>query len=467
MTARRSSQTNRTKRFQTSSLSLLFGPVATMGAQLTLIAALLVSEVTQRFIPKTVAFSPLSTSEAPGHISVNPSTRGGHVRRRRCLSFLPSSPAALGASVRMDIEDDGTTDAGRDVRRILRRSGSSLSPQLPRLLYGASIGGGPGGSRAENERSVGEAEVRHGMPWTESVGECTPPDFELSPRVYGCEEAPKRPLGFAADDPCDVDDPSSPLLFMPFWSWQMSYMKSELPGLRPLPTTTAGGIDVGLNHNLSRGTRIVNHCYASDEYRKIRMTYYDAGDSVQVFNSLWYPHPSRDLPVLGIDLLAFGRKKYLTVVDFQPVHAEEDERAAPYEDALGLIRDRYPSLQGRKTDRFYDSNRHFSSRTLFGRFEDERIVADEVWPAFRRSVEAHVDLVRGAAPDDSTSAIGRVLRGHAAYDAYSAKRDPAHALFTRIFGREWADEYVHGFLFDLSDGPEEEEEKSPQGQSQK
>lgn len=422
-------------------------------------------------VPISSAFSPPYDARH-GRAAVGSLTYAGgrHIRRRRRSAFTPQSspspqspPPALSSSVRMDIEDDGSRDAGREVRRILGRDGSTLSPKLPRVLYGSSIGNGESGSRrAENERSVADVQGRHGMPWVESVGEYTPPEFELSPKVYGCEERREQePLGIVTEDEwCDVDadGSASPLLFMPFWTWQISYMKSELSGLRPLPTTTpCERFDVGLNHNPSQGARIVNHAYASDEYRKIRMTYYDAGDSVQVFNSLWYPHPKYNLPVLGIDLLAFGRKKYLTVVDFQPIHGTEDEHSARYEkDVLGPIRTDYPSLQGKMTDRFYDSSRHFSSQTLFGRFEDEKIVADEVWPAFRRSVQAHVDLVRGSDPDETSSGMGLALEGHKAYDNYSARRDPAHALFTRIFGKEWADGYVHGFLFDLSGGPEDE-----------
>ena len=43
-----------------------------------------------------------------------------------------------------------------------------------------------------------------------------------------------------------------------------------------------------------------------------------------------------------------------------------------------------------------------------------------------------------------------VLASHAAYDTYSADRDPAVGLFATMFGKEWADEFVHDFLFSLS-----------------
>ena len=57
--------------------------------------------------------------------------------------------------------------------------------------------------------------------------------------------------------------------------------------------------------------------------------YYDAGDAVQVFNSVWYPDAKYDLPVLGMDLLSFNHKRYLAMVDFQPLHEEEGDHARP------------------------------------------------------------------------------------------------------------------------------------------
>ncbi len=32
---------------------------------------------------------------------------------------------------------------------------------------------------------------------------------------------------------------------------------------------------------------------------------------------------------------------------------------------------------------------------------------------------------------------------------YRAEKDPARGMFTRIYGPEWTEEYIHGFLFDL------------------
>jgi 15,16-dihydrobiliverdin:ferredoxin oxidoreductase len=269
------------------------------------------------------------------------------------------------------------------------------------------------------------AEAVHGMPWKSSI------------------------------DPKVQDDE---LLYMPFWEWQMSFMKENLTNLR-VTSCSNGKSDFSYNDNKDKKARIVNICASSDEYRKIRMTYYDAGDNTQVFNSVWYPDPKYNLPVLGIDLLAFNRKKYLAIVDFQPLHENEEDHAATYEDILGPIKDKYESLKGRMSSKFYDETQFFSQQMLFARFEDEDVVGRDLLPAFQSYVKTHLDLINDTEPEPAD--VSFVMERQKAYDTYSAERDPATGLFAAMFGGEWAQDFVHDFLFSMSERPEAGSDKAP------
>lgn len=238
------------------------------------------------------------------------------------------------------------------------------------------------------------------------------------------------------------------LLYMPFWEWTMSFMEQSLTNLRVEPSTN-GKTDFGYNENAKKKARIVNLVASSDEYRKIRMTYYDAGDNCQVFNTVWYPDPKYNLPILGVDLLSFNRKKYLAIVDFQPIHSDEEDHAVTFEDRLRPIKDSYETLKGRMSSKFYDETQFFSKQMLFSRFEDEGIISRDLFPAFQSYVQTHLDLIRETNPNESD--IERVLQRHEKYDTYSAERDPAIGLFCSMFGSEWAMDYVHDFLFSLSE----------------
>lgn len=273
-------------------------------------------------------------------------------------------------------------------------------------------------------KSVGEAEVAHGMPWSNTIGKTNHED---------------------------------PLLYMPFWEWQMEFMKDSLTNLRPNNCVE----EFEYNENVDKKARIVNQCYQSDEYRKIRMTYYDAGDSTQVFNSVWYPDPAYNLPVLGIDLLSFNRKKFLAIVDFQPLHDDESDHARTYEHRLQPIKDKYESLKGRMSSKFYDETQFFSQQMLFARFDDEGIVTKDLLPAFQQYVELHTQLVAETSPSYSIDDKKFVLERQTEYDTYSAERDPATALFANMFGKEWADEFVFDFLFSLSERTEGDTTSAP------
>lgn len=260
------------------------------------------------------------------------------------------------------------------------------------------------------------AEAKHGMPWKTSIDA----------------------KAFKGED----------LLYMPFWDWHMKFMKENLTNLRVVSCSNEK-TDFSYNENGSKKARIVNICLSSDEYRKIRMTYYDAGDNTQVYNAVCYPDPKYNLPVLGIDLLAFNRKKYLAIVDFQPIHQNEEDHATTFEHLMKPVKDSYANLSGRMSSKFYDETQFFSQQMLFSRFDDEKIIQNELFPAFQEYVKMHLDLVRTVEPN--TNEVKDVLKRQEAYDTYSAERDPAIGLFTTMFGNEWAQDFVHDFLFSMSE----------------
>jgi len=247
-------------------------------------------------------------------------------------------------------------------------------------------------------------------------------------------------------------DHEEPLLYMPFWEWQMEFMESSLSDLRPDDCVTS---EFGYKANEDKKARIVNRCFRSNEYRKIRMTYYDAGDNTQVFNSVWYPDPKYNLPVLGIDLLAFNRKKYLAIVDFQPIYEDEADHATTYEHRLKPIKDTYESLKGRMSSKFYDETQFFSQQMLFARFEDEDVVERDLFPAFQRYVKLHTQILSETIPDESEKGQSSVLSRQRAYDTYSAERDPATGLFCAMFGKDWGESFVFDFLFSMSEKKED------------
>lgn len=292
----------------------------------------------------------------------------------------------------------------------------------------------------EDKETIDDEQAKSGMPWKSSID----PAVKLA----------------------DGED----LLYMPFWEWQVDFMKEHLTNLEVVSCSN-GDTDFGYNENLQKKARIVSVCARSAEYRKIRLTYYDAGDNTQVFNAVWYPDPKYNLPILGVDLLAFNRKKYLAIVDFQPLHDEEKDHAQTFEDLLAPIKEKYETLKGKMSSKFYDETKFFSQQMLFARFDDESVVQNELFPAFQQYAKTHLDMIRTTPAN--VDEMDYVLERQQAYDTYSAERDPATGFFTAMFGKQWATDFVHDFLFSMSERPSSDDGREsktpsppPQGQQQ-
>ena len=174
------------------------------------------------------------------------------------------------------------------------------------------------------------------------------------------------------------------------------------------------------------------------------MTYIDAGINAQVFNSVWYPHTKYDLPLLGIDFLAFGKKKILCVLDFQPLKQEENYLRKYIEPIMG-IKERYKGLSGSMSKRFYDENVFFSKALAFAKFDSPDCIMEQLFPAFKEYLEEYLKMMEKAEPDESKVEENKELQRQ--YDQYSAERDPAVGLFSTYWGKEWAEEFTYDYLF--------------------
>ena len=184
-------------------------------------------------------------------------------------------------------------------------------------------------------------------------------------------------------------------------------------------------------------------------FRRWRVTRLDAGNKLQVFNSVAYPDFANDLPILGIDLLWFkNRDKLVAVMDFQPLTQDPDyfER---YFSGLRLLKEKSSEFNSNIDMKIYSPNQYFSPWVLFykGTFGKSMSSLPNVFSAF---LNCYWEVVNKAPINRSASEIERVKHLQISYDKYSAEKDPAHALFVGFFGKEWSDQFLKEFLFPLS-----------------
>ncbi|MFM7438315.1 MAG: 15,16-dihydrobiliverdin:ferredoxin oxidoreductase [Snowella sp.] len=211
---------------------------------------------------------------------------------------------------------------------------------------------------------------------------------------------------------------------------------------RPIPP----GLEALVSDRGKNPATIRSWCYQCAELRKIRYTYIDAGETAQIFNSVIYPDHHYDLPLLGIDFLAFGQKKILIVLDFQPLF-RYPAYIEKYIEPMSTIRDKYRDLAQDLEMKFYDANQYFSKNLLFAKTDSESVVK-RLFPAYQEYVQLYWQLLKEAAPVTTFLERDRIIKAQKDYDQYSADRDPASGLFSSYFGHEWSERFLYEFLFE-------------------
>ncbi len=181
-------------------------------------------------------------------------------------------------------------------------------------------------------------------------------------------------------------------------------------------------------------------------FRRWRVTRMDAGEKLQVLNSVAYPEFSNDMPIMGIDILWFGvKQKLVAILDFQPLLQDKDYFDLHFQ-GLQAIKKSFSDFSNSNIMNSYDVNKYFSPWVLFcrgGQFE----MNSSLPVIFNRFLQSYLDHYKQSMEMKSKISIDEVKRLHICYDIYNSERDPAHGLFKSYFGKDWADSFLSEFLF--------------------
>ena len=194
--------------------------------------------------------------------------------------------------------------------------------------------------------------------------------------------------------------------------------------------------------------KIQNWLWDVPGFRRWRVTRLDAGNKLQVLNSVAYPNYNQEKPIMGIDLLWFDKsKKLVAVLDFQPL-IQEKAYFDKYFDDLRSLKDRFPKFNHQDKMISYNPNEYFSPWLLF--CKGGEVEANEILPLiFTLFIDSYWKVAnkKNNFPDRLT--FDKVKRLQINYDTYSEEKDPAHAIFAGFFGQEWSERFSKEFLFPL------------------
>tara|TARA_Y100001968_G_scaffold47153_1_gene37360 strand:+ start:19407 stop:20117 length:711 start_codon:yes stop_codon:yes gene_type:complete len=195
--------------------------------------------------------------------------------------------------------------------------------------------------------------------------------------------------------------------------------------------------------------RIRNWLWDVPGFRRWRVTRLDAGDKLQVLNSVAYPNFYKDKPIMGIDLLWFDkRKKLVAVLDFQPL-IQDQSYFDKYFDGLKDLKKRFPDFSNQNNMFSYDPHQYFSPWLIFckGGLQEVNKMLPEIFTLFLESYWQMALIENNNSLQLSPKEVEDLQIN---YDKYSKEKDPAHGLFSRFFGEQWTEKYMNQFLFPLS-----------------
>ncbi len=190
-----------------------------------------------------------------------------------------------------------------------------------------------------------------------------------------------------------------------------------------------------------------SHAFCSPKLRQIRAAHVQGGDSLQVLNFVIFPQLDYDLPFFGGDLVTLPGG-HLIAIDMQPLFKNEAYQAKYTEPILPMFHAYQQDLPW-GGDFPEEAQPFFSPAFLWTRPQATEVVETKVFAAFKDYLNAYLDFVQQAEKVTDRQKLADILTAQRRYIDYRATKDPARGMLTRLYGSEWTEEYIHGFLFDL------------------
>lgn len=236
-------------------------------------------------------------------------------------------------------------------------------------------------------------------------------------------------------------------LYQPFLDYAIALLHERLDlSPYPIPSGFEQKENVTGKGKRQETVTTTSYGYQSPKLRQIRAAHVQGGNALQVLNFVIFPRLNYDLPFFGGDLVTLPGG-HLIALDMQPLfHNAEYQK---YSDPILPIFQSYQEDLPWGGDFPEEAKQFFSPAFLWTRPQETALVETKVFEVFKEYLQAYLKFVEQAEPVIDEEKLAQIREAHLRYIGYRAEKDPARGMFTRLYGSQWAEEYIHGFLFDL------------------
>ena len=239
------------------------------------------------------------------------------------------------------------------------------------------------------------------------------------------------------------------MLYQPFLDYAIATLQERLE-LSPYPIPEGFERKEGVMGKGKRQENVLttSHAFKSKKLRQIRAAHVQGGNSLQVLNFVIFPELNYDLPFFGGDLVTLPGG-HLIAIDMQPLFRDDPAYQAKYAEPIMPIFEKHRANLEWGGDFPEEAQQFFSPAFLWTRPQETEVVQTQVFEAFCDYLQAYLNFVDQAEEITDSKQLDDILQAQKRYLNYRAEKDPARGMFTRLYGTEWTEEYIHGFLFDL------------------
>jgi hypothetical protein len=189
------------------------------------------------------------------------------------------------------------------------------------------------------------------------------------------------------------------------------------------------------SETIGKDSKLESFIFGGEHILKSRITNISKGVT-SIYNNIVYPKTGKNLPCLGMDLMAFFEKKVILTLDFQHPKENYDFDHETVREMMGEY------LDNTKEIRFFQPGNHFSRYVFVRKCTMDEV--DQFLPDFEKYVKTYAKLLNDAQPteEDTNEFVD--------FDNYMLNLDPVSGYMQSNFGKEFAEKYVNEFLFEYS-----------------
>ena len=189
------------------------------------------------------------------------------------------------------------------------------------------------------------------------------------------------------------------------------------------------------NRHIHNDITLDSILYEVEYIKKARVTDISQGVS-SIYNNIIYPKTGKNLPCLGMDLMAFFQNKVIITFDFQ--HPLEY-----YDFDHEIVKENMGEYAGNtKEIRFFEPGNHFSRYVFVRKCHMDQI--EDYLPDFEKYVSTYAKLLENAKPTEEN------VTEFSDFDKYMLKLDPVSGYMSSNFGKEFGEKYTNEFLFEYA-----------------